>query len=87
MEKREKKLTYEELEGIVHQLSEQARSLSKRLEETNMFNLFKRLDYLFKVLDNKSCFEYTFIESVVKEIQESLTLVEPETTPEQSIKK
>ena len=76
MKKEEKKLTYEELEGIAHQLSEQARQLSKRLEEANMFNLFKRMDYLFKVLELKDVFDESFIKDSVKEIQESLTLTE-----------
>lgn len=55
-------LTREQLVGMLHQMSEQDRKLfeeNKKLreviEEMNMTNLFKRLDYLFRVIteDNK----------------------------------
>lgn len=57
-----KKLSYEELENVCHQLSAQAQSLNTHnqqlrgaLNEANLGNLYKRLDYLFKVIneDNK----------------------------------
>lgn len=58
-EKQENKLSLEELENVCHQLSEQARQLSvqnnnlmKALEAANLANLFKRLDYLFSIIEN-----------------------------------
>lgn len=58
-EKQENKLSLEELENVCHQLSEQARQLSvqnnnlmKALEAANLTNLFKRLDYLFSIIEN-----------------------------------
>ena len=47
-----KKMSYEQLENIAHQLSEQAKQLYTRLQEANMTNMFKRLDYLFKIVEN-----------------------------------
>lgn len=55
------KMSYEQLENIAHQLSEQGRTLNaqnqkliKALEEANMTNYFKRLDYLWAVIHSES---------------------------------
>ena len=53
---KKEKMSYEELENIAHQLSEQSRVLVQKLQEANMTNAFKRLDYLFKVIDLSSRF-------------------------------
>lgn len=75
------KLSYEQLENIAHQLSEQNRMLYQKLEESNYANAFKRLDYLFKVVEMKSMgvFATDFMENCAKEIVDILTL--PEETP------
>ena len=49
---RPEKMSYEQLENVAHQLSEQSRQLYAKLQEANMANMFKRLDYLFKVVEN-----------------------------------
>jgi response regulator RpfG family c-di-GMP phosphodiesterase len=73
-----RKLTYEELEGVCHQLSEQARNLYVKLQEAQNENFFARLNYLFKVIENYSLFEAhnksEFIESCISEIVELLTI-------------
>lgn len=74
----EKKLTYEELQSACMSLQEQNKSLYKALMESNMQNLFARLDYLFKVLENSKMFPEEFISSCVAEIQEKLTLPKEE---------
>ena len=57
-----KKLSYEELENVCHQLSAQSQQLNVQnqqlkamVNEANLTNLYKRLDYLFEVInrDNK----------------------------------
>ena len=55
------KMTYEQLENIAHQMSEQSRSLyaqnqqlGKALEESNMNNFFKKLDYLWAIIHSDS---------------------------------
>lgn len=52
------KLSYEELENVCHQLSAQAQQLNTQnqqlrmaLNEANLANLYKRLDYLFEVIN------------------------------------
>ena len=74
-----KKMSYEELEQIAHQLSDQTRQLYAKLQEANMINMFKRLDYLFKVAENAAMFSTEFVVSCTNEIQELLTIPEEET--------
>lgn len=76
------KLTYEQLENVCHQLSEQSRALYQKLQEASMENFFKRLDYLFKVVDNAIAFTsrgyQDFISKCVEEIVSSMQIPEPE---------
>ena len=53
-----KKLSYEEIENVCHQLSAQAQQLNAQnqqlramVNEANLTNLYKRLDYLFEVIN------------------------------------
>ena len=61
--------------------------LLNALKEMDMANMFKRLDYLFKVLEISSknnaasdypCFAKEFVEKCVQEIQEAMTLKQEE---------
>ena len=54
------KLSYEQLENVAHQLSEQNRQLYAKLQEMQVSNMFKRLDYLFKVVENTGVFSIDF---------------------------
>ena len=60
-----KKLSYEGLENICHQLSAQAQQLNAQnqqlraaLNEANLTNIYKRLDYLFEVINKDFFFFY-----------------------------
>lgn len=76
------KMSYEQLENIAHQLSEQAKQLYTRLQEANMANMFKRLDYLFKVVENAHAFNEEFVAKCVTEIEDLMTVPETEEEPE-----
>ena len=76
IEKKEEKMSYEQLQNVAHQLSEQVRQLYAKLQEANMVNIFKRLDYLFKVVEHSSKFDIEFLEKCISEIQEILTIPE-----------
>ena len=79
-----KKLSYEELENVCHQLSDQSQTLYRKLQEANLSNMFKRLDYLFAVIEHKDVFdEYPeFFANSVKEIVDTMTIPEePVTAP------
>ena len=63
----EKKLSYEELENV-------ANNLYNRLQHADMANMFKRLDYLFKVVENINSFPEEFSNQVVEEIVGLMTI-------------
>lgn len=71
-----KKMSYEELNDTARQLSEQNQILYNKLQELNMVNVFKRLDYLFKVLETNDMFNSDFVIKCSKEITDILTLEE-----------
>ena len=75
---RPEKMSYEQLENIAHQLSNQAKQLYAKLQEANMVNMFKRLDYLFKVVENAHAFNEEFVAKCVAEIEDLMTVPETE---------
>lgn len=79
---RPEKISYEQLEGVAHQLSEQNRQLFAKLQELNMTNVFKRLDYLFKVIENGHMFKQDFLEKCIAEVESLMTVPEQEEKPE-----
>lgn len=84
---RPEKMSYEQLENVAHQLSEQNRQLFAKLQELNMANIFKRLDYLFKVVENGHMFKQDFLEKCIAEIESLMTVSEQEEKPETEDKK
>lgn len=76
------KLTYEQLETAANQLAQQNQALRQQMQEMNYFNLFKRLDYLFKVVENDEKFAADFVDTCKTEIVNLMTTVEePTDTP------
>lgn len=84
---RPEKMPYEQLENVAHQLSEQNRQLFAKLQELNMTNMFKRLDYLFKVVENGHMFKQDFLEKCIAEIESLMIVPEQEEGPEIEDKK
>lgn len=84
---RPEKMSYEQLENVAHQLSEQNRQLFAKLQELNMTNMFKRLDYLFKVVENGHMFKQDFLEKCIAEIESLMVVPEQEEKPEIEDKK
>ena len=70
----EKKLSYEELNNVCHQLSNQSRELYQKLQEANQFNMFKRLDYLFAVVKFQERFSTEFAAKCIEEIEQIMTI-------------
>ena len=80
------KMSYEQLEQVAHQLSEQARQLYSQLQKSNLNNMFKRLDYLFKVVENGHIFDQDFTNKCIDEIENIMTIQEePEGNTEDSV--
>ena len=84
---RPEKMSYEQLESVAHQLSEQNRQLFAKLQELNMANMFKRLDYLFKVTENGHMFKQDFLEKCIAEIESLITIPKQEEESEVEDKK
>lgn len=70
------KLTYEQLSEVCHQLGTQVNKLYAELRNQEMTNTFKRLDYLFKVLEHGEMFEADFLNKCIEEIQYRMTIPE-----------
>ena len=71
-ENKKKELSYDELKNVAGQLSQQNQQLNMMLQQANMTNIFKRLDYLFKVLENKNCFNSDFVITCADEIKDTI---------------
>lgn len=85
-EAKEKKLSYEELENVCHQLSEQSRTLYQKLKDSNLNNMFKRLDYLFAVLEQSELFREKhedFLNNCIEEIIKAMIIPEEKPAEEE----
>lgn len=71
----EKKYTESEFNAACRELYQK---LMKEIQLRDMTNMFKRMDYLFKVIENRVCFNADFVGDCVEEIEVALTPVEPE---------
>jgi hypothetical protein len=74
------KPTYEDLLQQIEGLKGINQQLYNQLNSINMSNLFKRLDYLFKVLEHKDAFNSKFIDDCAKEICAVMTPPEEDET-------
>lgn len=72
-ENKKKELSYDELKNVAGQLSQQNQQLNMMLQQSNMTNMFKRMDYLFKVLELQHCFDSEFVITCSDEIKELMT--------------
>ena len=72
-------LSYDQLKEVAAQLQHENQQLRSTLVRVDYSNTFKRLDYLFKVLDNYVHFDDDFVASCIKEIQDMITIKEDST--------
>ena len=72
-------LSYDQLKEVAAQLQHENQQLRSTLVRVDYSNTFKRLDYLFKVLDNYVHFDDDFVASCIKEIQDMMTIKEDST--------
>lgn len=72
----EKKLSYDELENAANELLMQNQQMYNELQKANMANVFKRLDYLFKVVEFNTAFNPEFVNTCTAEIEEMMTIKE-----------
>lgn len=82
MPKKTEKMSYEQLESVAHQLSEQSRRLYMQLQEANQDNILSRLHYLFKVVKYRESFNVDFVSKCISEIEKTITVPEAENKAE-----
>lgn len=79
--KEEKKLSYEELKTVAGQLQQQNTFMREQLMKARNEEMYKRIDYLFKVLENGVMFDVQFVADVALEITNILKIEDsPEVT-------
>lgn len=78
----QEKPTYEQLENYAKQLSIQAQRMGARIQDLEAILDSKRMDYLFKVVENPISFSEEFVNNCAEEIKMSLTPTEPDTKEE-----
>ena len=86
--KEEKKLSYEDLKGLCSKLQEQNQFLAEQFKlarekiiASRNEEMYKRIDYLFKVLENGVMFDIQFVADVALEITNILKIEDsPEVT-------
>lgn len=75
------KIPYEQLEQLAKQLSAQNRELFQRLQQVSVENIFKRLDYLFRVVEHSVEFPESFVSDCITEIMTTMTLPKQDENP------
>lgn len=74
-EEKKQKLSYDELNDACAQLYQQNQHLTMQLQQANMVNMFKRLDYLFKVIEFSDVIkDAEFINACIAEVREAMTV-------------
>lgn len=73
-----KRLTYEQLNDACNQLWQQNRQLMVKNKELEQLVMNKRLDYLFKVIENSDKFKSVFVVECTNEIEEALGVSQEE---------
>ena len=80
-----RELSYEEMKNVAAQLQHQNEQMRNAIMKLDYTNTFKRLDYLFKVVENSIQFPDDFVSECVSEIVNTITIKEDtENTPEKS---
>lgn len=79
------KLSYEQLVEICNQLETKYKQLVQQYMQVQQNQIFMRLDFLFKVVENSNNFSVEFANKCVSEIENLLTI--PETNSENNKEK
>lgn len=75
-ESKKQEFTYEQLEQIAVSQQKQLQTAYKQLEQLIKDTTYKRLDYLFKVVENKEVFKKEFTTSCISEIEQIMIIPE-----------
>lgn len=85
-----KKLTYEQLEDATRQMSVQFDSVVREnqqlkglVQKLQLDNMFTELNFRFKVLDHAELFNDEFVDRILGEIEDIMTIKEEEVKDEE----
>lgn len=73
-----KELSYEELKNVAAQLQHQNEQMRNAIMKLDYTNTFKRLDYLFKVIEFSIQFPDDFVTNCINEVVDMMTVKEEE---------
>ena len=73
-EKKSEKLSYAELEKVCNNQYKEIVGLRQAMERSQMTAAFRRLDYLFKVLELSGRFDEGFVKECADEIVRAMTI-------------
>lgn len=79
-----KELSYEELKNVAAQLQHQNEQMRNAIMKLDYTNTFKRLDYLFKVVEFSIQFPDDFVTNCINEIVDMMTVKEEENGDKES---
>lgn len=74
--------TTEQLTQLVDQLYGRNQQLVEALNEKNTALMFKRMDYLFKIIEQSHMFDDEFVTKCIDELQKTLDVTQTETNME-----
>jgi hypothetical protein len=73
------KLSYEQLNNVCSQLYQENQRLLREVQQLNLANMFKRLDYLFEVLKASAVIkDDAFVAQCVEEIKKAMAVTSEE---------
>lgn len=72
-EAQHQKFTYEQLNDVCSQLYQENQKLAARLQQANLSNMFRRMDYLFLVLKYADRFDAEFVQSCTEELKSAIS--------------
>ena len=76
--------TYEEVVAENNQIKQQAEAMYRQMQQMNMTNIFKRLEFLFKIVENRTAFPEEFKNKCIMEIVNLITI--PEEQKQEEVK-
>ena len=79
-----RELSYEEMKNVAAQLQHQNEQMRNAIMKLDYTNTFKRLDYLFKVIEFSIQFPDDFVTNCINEVVDMMTVKEEEKEDKES---
>ncbi len=80
---KQEKLSYDELNQVSQQLFQENKMLRTKVQELSVEAFYKRIEYMFKVVELASVFSKEFVERTIQEIETVMTAEEEQKAEEE----